>query len=195
MWRISDEPIISLDGDTAGIRAALRVIDLALPLLEAGKGLRFAVLPGGMDPDDLIRAQGAGAMQAVLDGAQPMVKLLWSRAIEGKVFDSPERKAALDKSLREQLKRIADPSIRSHYGEEVKQLRWELFGQRPRAPRAAGAAFLALARWMASSKAACWPGWMRMSASSRIMVLGWGWEVRPRRGGRPESYRRPSPPS
>ena len=44
LWRISDEPIIALDGDTAGFRAALRVIDLALPLLEAGKGLRFAIL-------------------------------------------------------------------------------------------------------------------------------------------------------
>ena len=65
MWRISDEPIIALDGDTAGTRAALRVIDLALPLLEAGKGLRFALLPGGMDPDDLIKARGAGAMQAL----------------------------------------------------------------------------------------------------------------------------------
>jgi DNA primase len=132
MWRISDEPIIALDGDTAGIRAALRVIDLALPLLEAGKGLRFAVLPGGMDPDDLIKAQGAPAMKAVLDAAQPMVKLLWQREVEGKVFDSPERKAALDKSLRAHLKRITDPSIRSHYGEDIKQMRWELFGQRPR---------------------------------------------------------------
>mgnify|MGYP003632488714 CR=1 FL=1 len=36
LWRISDEPIITLDGDTAGQRAALRLIDLALPLLEAG---------------------------------------------------------------------------------------------------------------------------------------------------------------
>ncbi|MDP1576860.1 MAG: DNA primase, partial [Cypionkella sp.] len=135
MWRISDEPIIALDGDTAGVRAALRVIDLALPLLEAGKGLRFAVLPGGMDPDDLIKAQGAQAMKAVLDQAVPMVKLLWQREIEGKQFDSPERKAALDKSLRAHLKRIADPSIRSHYGEDIKQLRWELFGQRPRVAR------------------------------------------------------------
>ncbi|OYU40072.1 MAG: DNA primase [Pseudorhodobacter sp. PARRP1] len=135
MWRISDEPIIALDGDTAGIRAALRVIDLALPLLEAGKGLRFAVMPGGMDPDDLIKAQGAGAMKAVLDGALPMVKLLWSREIEGKTFDSPERKAALDKSLRAHLKRIADPSIRAHYGEDIKQLRMELFGQRPRSAK------------------------------------------------------------
>ncbi len=133
MWRIANEPVIALDGDAAGIRAALRVIDLALPLLEAGKGLRFAVLPGGMDPDDLIKAQGAPAMQKVLDEAQPMVRLLWQRETEGRVFDSPERKAALDKSLRAALTRIADPSIRAHYGEEIKQLRWDLFGTRRRA--------------------------------------------------------------
>lgn len=129
IWRISDEPVIALDGDAAGIRAGLRVVDLALPLLEAGKGLRFALLPGGMDPDDLLKAEGAPAMQRVLDAAQPMVRLLWQRETEGKVLDSPERKAALDKSLREQLKRIADLSIRAHYGDEIKALRWEIFGQ------------------------------------------------------------------
>lgn len=129
MWRIHDEPIIALDGDAAGIRAALRVVDLALPLLEAGKGLRFAVLPGGQDPDDLIKSQGPAAMQAVIEAAQPMVSLLWKRETEGRDFDSPERKATLDKSLRAALKRIADPSIRAHYGDEIKRLRLQLFGQ------------------------------------------------------------------
>ena len=131
MWRVHSEPIIALDGDKAGIAAALRLIDLALPLLEAGQGLRFAVLPGGMDPDDLIRAQGAPAMQKVIDSAEPMVRLLWARETDGKTFDSPERKAALDKTLRAALMRIKDPSIRGHYGEEIKRLRWELFGTRP----------------------------------------------------------------
>ncbi|WP_022705319.1 DNA primase [Pseudorhodobacter ferrugineus] len=135
MWRVSPEPVIALDGDTAGVRAALRVIDLALPLLEAGQGLRFAVLPAGLDPDDLLKSQGAGAMQAVLDAAQPMVNLLWQRETEGRVFDSPERKAALDKTLRTALMRIKDASIRGHYGEEIKRLRWDLFGQRKAAPR------------------------------------------------------------
>jgi DNA primase len=130
IWRIADEPVIALDGDTAGIRAALRVVDLALPMLEAGKGLRFAILPGGMDPDDLLKAQGATAMQAVLDAAQPMVQLLWQRETEGRSFDSPERKAALDKVLRGHLARIADPSIRNHYVEEIKRLREVLFGTR-----------------------------------------------------------------
>ncbi len=127
LWRVSDEPIIALDGDTAGLRAAMRAIDLALPLLEAGKSLRFALMPEGKDPDDLLRAEGPGAVQAVLEGAIPMVKLLWQRETEGKVFDSPERKAALDKSLREKIKLIRDPSIRSHYGQEIKDLRWQLF--------------------------------------------------------------------
>ncbi|WP_170759165.1 DNA primase [Ruegeria lacuscaerulensis] len=127
LWRISDEPIIALDGDSAGLRAAMRAVDLALPLLEAGKSLRFALMPEGKDPDDLLRAEGAGAVQAVLDGAIPMVKLLWQRETEGKVFDSPERKAALDKALRDKIKLIRDPSIRSHYGQEIKDLRWQLF--------------------------------------------------------------------
>jgi DNA primase len=63
IWRIHPEPVVALDGDKAGLNAALRLIDLALPLLEAGSSLRFAILPAGQDPDDLIRAQGAPAMQ------------------------------------------------------------------------------------------------------------------------------------
>ena len=143
LWRIAPEPVIALDGDTAGLRAAMRVIDLALPLLEAGQSLRFAVMPEGKDPDDLIRASGAGAMQALLDQAIPMVDLLWRRETEGQVFDSPERRAMLDKALRAKIKLIKDPSIRAHYGEALKEMRWELFGTRrkaadaPRAPRAA----------------------------------------------------------
>ena len=127
LWRISDEPIIALDGDTAGVRAAMRLIDMALPLLEAGKSLRFAVMPEGKDPDDLIRAEGPGAVQTLLDQAIPMVRLLWQRETEGRVFDSPERKAALDKTLREKIKLIRDPSIRQHYAEDIKELRYQLF--------------------------------------------------------------------
>ncbi len=128
MWRMHPEPIVALDGDKAGLGAALRLMDLALPLIEAGQSLRFALMPPGKDPDDVLREGGPPAMQALLDRAEPMVSLLWRRETEGKVFDSPERKAALDRTLREALRRIKDPSLRGHYGEEIKQLRWQLFG-------------------------------------------------------------------
>ncbi|MGJ8602714.1 MAG: DNA primase [Marivita sp.] len=127
LWRITDEPIMALDGDKAGLKAAYRVIDTALPLLESGKSLRFVLLPEGKDPDDLIRSDGREAMRSLIVAAQPMVQLLWRRETEGRVFDSPERKAALDKTLRERIRSIQDPSLRSHYGEEIKRLRWDLF--------------------------------------------------------------------
>jgi DNA primase len=127
LWRLHPEPVIALDGDTAGLRAAMRLIDIALPLLEPGRSLRFCLLPEGLDPDDLIRAQGVGAMQALLDTAKPMIDLLWQRETEGKVLDSPERRAALDASLRAAIAKIRDASIRTHYGAAIKQLRAEIF--------------------------------------------------------------------
>lgn len=132
LWRMHDEPIIALDGDTAGLRAAMRVIDLALPLLEAGKALRFCLMPEGQDPDDVLRRQGAWAVQNLIDQSIPLVQLLWRRETDGKNFDSPERKAALDRSLREAILKLRDPSLRRHYGEEINRLRRTLFdGVRP----------------------------------------------------------------
>ncbi|MEM6387228.1 MAG: DNA primase [Pseudomonadota bacterium] len=127
LWRMHDEPIIALDGDKAGIRAAMRVIDLALPLLEAGKALRFCLMPEGQDPDDLLKAQGAPAMQKLIDQSIPLVQLLWQRETQGKNFDSPERKAALDRDLRTAIMKLKDPSLRRHYGAEINRLRRSLF--------------------------------------------------------------------
>lgn len=134
LWRMGDEPVVALDGDAAGLRAAGRIVDLALPLIRAGKGLRFATLPGGRDPDDLLRAEGAEAMKRLIAAARPMIALVWQRETEGRNFDSPERRAALDARLREVLGEIADPVLRRHYAEALRQLRWQLF----RTPRGAG---------------------------------------------------------
>lgn len=133
MWRVSPEPVIALDGDAAGQRAAQRLIDLALPMTGPGQALRFVILPAGQDPDDLIRAEGAGAMAALLDKARPLVDLLWTRATEAQKFDSPERKAALDRRLNDEIQRIPDEMTRRHYADEIRAKTRALFGaDRPR---------------------------------------------------------------
>ena len=131
MWRISPEPVITLDGDAAGRRAAMRLMELAFPLLEAGRSLRFVMMPDGKDPDDLIREQGVARMRELLAQSQPMVDLLWQRETEGRDFDSPERRAALEKSLDEVVGRIRDRSMQQHYRDSLRQMRRELFGFSP----------------------------------------------------------------
>ena len=145
MWKIADEPIIALDGDKAGLRAAEKLIDLALPSLAPGKSLRFCLLPEGRDPDDLIKAEGPAAMQAKLDDAVSLIEMLWRRETETESLDTPERKAALDQRLRTLLGQIADPGVRAHYGAEFKTRRAELFApkaaNRPGVPSRSNQAF------------------------------------------------------
>lgn len=130
MWRISPEPIIMLDGDAAGQRAARRLIDLVLPVTSPGQALRFATLPAGQDPDDLIREHGSGAIQSILDEARPLVDLLWERETEGRDFDSPERRAGLDASLRKAVALIQDAATRHHYSRVLRERSFQLFGSK-----------------------------------------------------------------
>lgn len=120
LLKVSDEPVFALDGDKAGLRAAYRVIDTTLPLLEAGKGIRFAILPSGQDPDDMIRAGAADELRVLINQSAPMVDLLWQRETEGRVFDSPERLAALEKRFNVAVAPIKDPVIKEHYASEVR---------------------------------------------------------------------------
>jgi DNA primase len=115
MWRMAPEPILCFDGDAAGLKAAQRGIDLALPLLKPGQSLRLALLPSGQDPDDLIRARGAAAMQEVLSAAQPLVEMLWRREIESADLTTPERRAGAEVSLMRLVDSIEDQRVKEHY--------------------------------------------------------------------------------
>src|SRR6266704_2720838 len=108
LWKMADEPILCFDGDKAGQKAAYRAADLALPFLAPGKSLRFALLPEGQDPDDLVRSGGRGAIEEVIAAARPLADMIWSREVEGGNFATPERRAALEARIRELSNGIGD---------------------------------------------------------------------------------------
>ena len=118
MWRMADEPILCFDGDDAGRRAAYRALDLALPLVKPGKSLKFAALPDGQDPDDLVRSGGREAVEDVLSGARPLADMLWTRESEAGPFNTPERRAALEARLAEVTATIADETVRRYYRQD-----------------------------------------------------------------------------
>lgn len=127
LWQMAAEPIMCLDGDAAGWRAALRASERALPLLRPGYSLRFALLPEGVDPDDLIRKDGPGAMKEILDNALPLSEILWRKETEGRPIDTPERKAALEKALYGLCDAIGDPAVQNHYRNFFKDRLWQSF--------------------------------------------------------------------
>ena len=140
MWKVAPEPVIALDGDAAGLRAIYRLIGLALPLIGPGRSLRFCLMPEGRDPDELVRAEGPGAMRAALDAALPLIEMLWRQAVADGPLDTPEARAAFDARLHDALVRIAHHGVREHYRAEIRQRRAELFKRaRPADLRGRGA--------------------------------------------------------
>ncbi len=138
LWRLAGEPVLCFDGDGAGLKAAWRAADLVLPAIRPGRTARFALLPEGKDPDDLVKAEGADAFRAVLSQARPLADLLWTRETSGGVFDTPERRAELEKTLRELTGRIQDESVRFHYNQEMRDRVQGFFGAQRGSPTRPG---------------------------------------------------------
>ena len=133
-------PLLCFDGDGAGLRAAARAVERALPLITASQTVRVAYLPSGEDPDSLIKQSGKAAMQAVLDQAKPMIDVLWDLTLEGRRLQTPEDRGNFISAIRQRVARIGDEGLRKLYQDEVQQrlaatFQWQpQAAQTPRAP-------------------------------------------------------------
>lgn len=138
LWRVKPEPLLCFDGDEAGRRAAARAAERVLPILKPGHSLRFVFLPDGEDPDSLIRDGGSAAMKSVLAQAVPLVEWLWRMETHARPLDTPERRAALRKSVMERTAAIPERSVQAQYAAEFEARLGKLFAPPPRPPRWSG---------------------------------------------------------
>ena len=140
VWRMAGEPILCFDGDKAGVRAAYRAIDLALPHVGPGKTLRFAFLPGGQDPDDMLRSQGAEALQQALSTPRPLVEVLFEREMSRGPLETPEQRAECEKRLFGAVAQIADEDVKRHYRQAMRERLQARFAPQS-APRGQGGSY------------------------------------------------------
>ena len=127
LWLLAPEPVICFDGDRAGEAAAARAIDRMLPHLREGHSFRFAFLPQGQDPDDLVRSTGPSAFAVCVKSAHPLIDMLWTREKQAGPLDTPERRAAFEARLDALLGAIANARVKEHYRREVKNRLFELW--------------------------------------------------------------------
>ncbi|GGE77559.1 DNA primase [Sphingomonas prati] len=145
LWKMADTPILCFDGDSAGQKAAARAAVRALPLVQPGRTLRFATLPAGQDPDDLLANGGRAALNAVLDKAESLAARLWSLEEKAAPLDTPEARAGLRRRLADHAATIADRDVREQYQADFRERFDALFqrssgqfNQRNGAPSARG---------------------------------------------------------
>ncbi|WP_375290390.1 DNA primase [Qipengyuania sp.] len=116
LWRLTRAPVLMFDGDAAGRKAARRACERALPGIAPDRTLKVALLPRGQDPDDVARAGGAAAIEAIVKEALALDAFLFGCVAEGIDADSsPEDRAAVWDALSEMAGRIAHEELRGEY--------------------------------------------------------------------------------
>jgi DNA primase len=138
LWRLDEAPIVCLDGDRAGLAAAMRAAERALPVVRGGQSLRFAILPDGEDPDSFLRRHGAEALRSVLSKAHTLSQMIWRLETRGKRFETPEARAALSRRLRSLARLAADADLRGSLLDEFRALQEEFMAPRMGRRRAEG---------------------------------------------------------
>ena len=119
-WKVTPEPILCLDGDAPGTKAAMRSVDRVLPILKAGYSLKFMFLPDNMDPDEYLKCHGAESFKALMNKTKPLIDILWQKYTQDENANTPERKALIEKTLLEEVAKIKDPTVRGYYSQEIK---------------------------------------------------------------------------
>lgn len=119
LWRLDREPVLCFDGDKAGLRAAYRAVDRALPQLKPGRSFRFVLLTGGQDPDDVLREKGALALRDMLSRTRPLVEILFQKERDVEPLDTPERRAGFKQRLRNAAAAVPEGDLASEYRRQL----------------------------------------------------------------------------
>ena len=107
--------VLLFDGDEAGQRAMLRALEVMLP---AGLRVRAAALPGGADPDDFLRREGAEALRNLVDAAPPALEIAIARAAAAGCRTPWERADAV-RALTPLLVLVPDPVERGEFARRL----------------------------------------------------------------------------
>ncbi|MEM8726154.1 MAG: DNA primase, partial [Pseudomonadota bacterium] len=130
LWRMVEVPVLCFDGDAAGQRAAMRAISRALPLLTPDRNLQIALLPSGLDPDDLIKKHGVAAMEDILSSPLSAFEFLFvfERARERieTIEQAEDLKNRLDATLKQVTHEGLNRQFRSLIGRRCSQITWAL---------------------------------------------------------------------
>ena len=114
-WRISKEPLICMDGDEAGEKAAKRIPELIFPHLKPGYSLSFCKLPSGEDPDSLIVSKNFKELNSAFENKLLLVDYVWNNLIYGKNYNTPEKRAELEQDINRLLSLINDFTVKKNY--------------------------------------------------------------------------------
>ncbi len=118
LGRYTGTVVLLFDPDAPGIGAARRNLE---QLINIELDWRIVLLPGGLDPDEFVRRNGAAAFAEALAGGQDLVDFFLDRRVSGLDLQDPVQRARATERLVEVVALIDNPIRREGYLQRIAQ--------------------------------------------------------------------------
>ena len=126
IWKFFSNPIICLDGDESGQKAALRIAEKLFPLINEKNKIYFSIMPDGADPDDYIKQNGKDGLINLLKEKEIIQSFIWNYHL-GKIDQNdPYEISKFEKEIKSLSYSIQDETLKKYvledFLEKIKKL-------------------------------------------------------------------------
>ena len=126
IWKFFSNPIICLDGDESGQKAALRIGERLFPLINEKNKIYFSIMPDGEDPDDYIKKNGKSGMFKLLEKKEIIQSFIWNRHLSKINKYDPYEISKFEKEIKKLSYTIRDDTLKKYvledFLEKIKKL-------------------------------------------------------------------------
>ncbi len=126
IWKFFSNPIICLDGDESGQKAALRIAEKLFPLINEKNKIYFSILPDRTDPDDYIKQKGRDGLLNLLKEKVVIQSFIWNYYLSKIDQNNPYEISKFEKEIKSLSYSIQDETLKKYvledFLEKIKKL-------------------------------------------------------------------------
>ena len=126
IWKFFSDPIICLDGDDSGQKAALRIAEKLFPLINEKNKIYFSIMPKGSDPDDYIKNKGKEGLISLLKDKEIIQSFIWNYHLNKIDQNDPYEISQFEKEIKSLSYTIQDETLKKYimedFLEKIKKL-------------------------------------------------------------------------
>ena len=115
IWKFFKNPIICLDGDISGRKAALRAAEKLFPLINSDFNIYFLTLPENLDPDSYINQRGKESFLKLVNDKIEIPNFIWESYYEEVDKSSPKSLSLFEKKIKSLCRDIKDRTLAKYF--------------------------------------------------------------------------------
>ena len=118
IWKFFSNPILCLDGDESGQKAALRISEKLLPFINEKNKIFFSIMTAGSDPDDFIKKNGIENFKSLINDKKIIQNFIYEHYLNGINKNNPFEISKFEKEIKRLCYSIQDETLKKYVLED-----------------------------------------------------------------------------